>query len=56
MSDTEKDHQPEEKMPRFGRLFSVCMLAIAFCGFLVWFANNYLLDCCSFAFIDRLFH
>jgi TRAP-type C4-dicarboxylate transport system permease small subunit len=56
MIDTENEHQPEEQMPRFGRLLFVCLLAIVFCGLLVWFANTYLSDCCSFEWSNRLFH
>ncbi len=33
-----------EQKPRFGRLLVVCLLAIAFCGWLVWFSVNYLPD------------
>ncbi len=40
------DTEPERK-PRFGRLLLVCLLAIAFCGWLVWFATTYLPDCCG---------
>jgi hypothetical protein len=32
---------------RFGRLLAVCLLAIAFCGGLVWFSMTYLPDCCG---------
>jgi len=32
---------------RFGRLLLVCLAAIAFCGWLVWFALTYLPDCCG---------
>ncbi len=35
------------KEPRFGRLLIVCLLAVAFCGGLVWFALTYLPDCCG---------
>jgi hypothetical protein len=46
---------PDEKLPpahpeitpRFGRLLSVCVVAVLFCGGLVWFASTYLLDCCG---------
>ncbi len=37
----------KEYQPRFGRLLAVCALAVAFCGFLVWFASTYLRDCCG---------
>ena len=40
------DEQPEQQ-PRFGRLLVVCLLAVAFCGWLVWFSINYLSDCCG---------
>ncbi len=40
------DTKPEGK-PRFGRLLLVCVLAVAFCGWLVWFAMTYLTDCCG---------
>lgn len=38
---------PPARPLRFGRLLAVCLLAIAFCGWLVWFALTYLPDCCG---------
>jgi hypothetical protein len=32
---------------RFGRLLLVCLAAVAFCGWLVWFVMTYLPDCCG---------
>jgi len=43
------DHQaaaPARQL-RFGRLLAICVLAVAFCGWLVWFALTYLPDCCG---------
>ena len=40
------DEEPEQK-PRFGLLLMVCVLAVAFCGWLVWFAMNHLTNCCG---------
>ncbi|WP_394789796.1 hypothetical protein [Rhodoferax sp.] len=37
----------KEIKPRFGRLLAVCVVAVLFCGGLVWFAGTYLLDCCG---------
>jgi hypothetical protein len=37
---------PARKL-RFGRLLAICLLAILFCGWLVWFAMTYLPDCCG---------
>lgn len=37
----------KEYTPRFGRLLLVCGLAVAFCGFTVWFASTYLVNCCA---------
>jgi hypothetical protein len=39
--------QPPAGPLRFGRLLVVCLLAVAFCGWLVWFAVTYLPDCCG---------
>lgn len=39
--------QEPERVPRFGRLLLVCVLAVAFCGALVWLSVNYLSDCCG---------
>jgi hypothetical protein len=38
---------PPDRPLRFGRLLAVCLLAVAFCGWLVWFALTYLPDCCG---------
>ncbi|MEO8542923.1 MAG: hypothetical protein ABJA49_12085 [Betaproteobacteria bacterium] len=40
------DPAPAPKL-RFGRLLLVCLLAVIFCGWLVWFAMTYLPDCCG---------
>ena len=37
----------KDSKPRFGRLLLVCALAVAFCGFTVWFASTYMLNCCA---------
>ena len=41
--------------PRFGRLLLVCFAAISFCGALVWIADTYLSDCCTFPGLNRFF-
>jgi hypothetical protein len=38
---------PTVSTPRFGRLLLICLLAILFCAWLVWFAMTYLPDCCG---------
>jgi hypothetical protein len=48
MNDSQQDNDKvKEYQPRFGRLLFVCGLAVAFCGWLVWFASTYLTDCCG---------
>lgn len=56
MADTDEDKQVEEQEPRFGRLLGVCVAAVLFCGLLVWIAGTFLSDCCTFGFLERLFH
>ena len=47
-SDMEREPEREpERVPRFGRLLLVCVLAVAFCGWLVSFTVNYLPNCCG---------
>ncbi|HQX59164.1 MAG TPA: hypothetical protein PLJ46_20800 [Burkholderiaceae bacterium] len=38
---------PPARPLRFGRLLAVCLLAVVFCGWLVWFALTYMPDCCG---------
>ena len=47
MADENPPPAYREIKPRFGRLLSVCVIAVLFCGGLVWFAGTYLLDCCG---------
>ena len=48
MGNQRPDPVPEPDRPlRFGRVLLACLLAIAFCGALVWFALTYLPDCCG---------
>jgi len=47
MNNPKDTDQTKALQPRFGRLLVVCMLAVLFCGWLVWFATNYLSDCCG---------
>lgn len=47
MADENPTPAYQEIKPRFGRLLSVCVIAVLFCGGLVWFAGTYLLDCCG---------
>ena len=42
--------------PRFGRLLVVCVLAVLFCGVLVWLMGDRFAECCDLSWLDRLSH
>ncbi|MGA2551051.1 MAG: hypothetical protein ABSF50_12950 [Burkholderiaceae bacterium] len=42
--------------PKMGRLLVVCLLVWVVCGFLTWFAVEYLGNCCDLSFLHRWFH
>ena len=43
-------------VPRFGRLFAVCLVALVFCGFLVWLMGERFSDCCDLSWLKRFIH
>jgi len=47
MGNSQSDVKRKEYKLHFGRLVLVCFAAVAFCGWLVWFASTYLTDCCG---------
>ena len=40
--------------PRFGRLLVACVLAVLFCGVLVWLMGDRFAECCDLSWLDRL--
>lgn len=39
--EREPGHEEPERVPRFGRLLLVCLLAVALCGALVWYSVHH---------------
>lgn len=47
---------PKEITPRFGRLLVACVLAVVFCGVLVYLMGDVFTSCCDLSWLDRLNH